>query len=66
MKNFKIISFYLRVIGFSILFSGCIGEKPESVLEKEVKYLENGDYEKLWDQFLLGHSIHSQTIRNIF
>ena len=24
------------------------------------------EYEKLWDQFLPGHSIHSQTNRNIF
>jgi hypothetical protein len=25
-----------------------------------------GSYEKYWDQFLLGHSIHSRIIRNIF
>jgi hypothetical protein len=52
MKKTKIISFSLLVIGFLLLFSGCLSEKPESVLEKEVKYFENGDYEKLLDLYV--------------
>jgi len=35
-----------------IFLSGCINEKPESVLEKEVKYVENGNYEKLLDLYV--------------
>ena len=52
MGKIKIISFFLLVISFLVLFSGCIGEKPESVLEDEVKYLENGDYENLLDLYV--------------
>lgn len=47
MEKIKSISYSLLVISFLLLFSGCISEKPESVLENEVKYFENGDYEKL-------------------
>ncbi|MCL7413544.1 MAG: PGF-CTERM sorting domain-containing protein [ANME-2 cluster archaeon] len=35
-----------------IFISGCISEKPENVLEKEVKYIENADYEKLLDLYV--------------
>ena len=41
------------ILIISIIFiSGCINEKPESVLEKEVKYVENGNYEKLFDLYV--------------
>lgn len=41
------------ILIISIIFiSGCINEKPESVLEKEVKYVENGNYEKLLDLYV--------------
>ena len=52
MEKIKSILFSLLLISFLLLFSGCITEKPESVLEKEVKYFENGDYEKLLNLYV--------------
>ena len=52
MEKIKLISYSLLVISFLLLFSGCISEKPERVLEKEVKYFENGDYEKLLNLYV--------------
>ncbi len=52
MDKIKSISFFLLVIIFSLLISGCISDKPENVLEKEVKYFENGDYEKLFNLYV--------------
>ena len=46
-------SLIICILIISIIFiSGCLSEKPESVLEKEVKYVENGDYEKLLDLYV--------------
>lgn len=47
----KLLIFCILIICI-IFVSGCIREKPESVLEKEVEYIENGDYEKLLDLYV--------------
>lgn len=47
----KKLVIYILIISI-IFLSGCISEKPESVLENEVKYVENGEYGKLLDLYV--------------
>ena len=53
MGKIIILSLLLSVIFIAMVFSGCIGDdKPESTLEKEVKYIDSGKYDKLLDLYV--------------
>jgi PGF-CTERM protein len=53
VRKIVISSLLLSVIFIAAVFSGCVGDDtPESVLEKEVKYIDSGKYAKLIDLYV--------------
>ena len=48
----KQLVFISLVSIFVLIFSGCLGDQPESVLDKELKFAESGEYEKLLDLYV--------------
>ncbi|KAF5416536.1 MAG: hypothetical protein C5S48_02525 [Candidatus Methanogaster sp.] len=50
-KNFIFI-LLLSLIFIAAILSGCVGDKPESVLKKEVEYIGSGEYDKLIDLYV--------------
>lgn len=52
-NNILIVVSILSLISIAIALSGCMGEVgPESVVINSVKYLDNGQYEKLMDMYV--------------
>ncbi len=52
MRKVFIFILLLSLIFMGVIFSGCIGNKPESVLEKEAEYIDSGEYDKFIDLYI--------------